>query len=98
MIDSGTVLPFSAISGRSIEILPLSAVLPPVNFAISAAASAGVAAAGQGPPTAARTAPAPTSANISRRDLCLMTFLRPATARADPLAINVCDPHDNVGR
>jgi hypothetical protein len=42
---------------------------------------------GFGPPTAARTAPAPPSANISRRDLCLMTFLRPATARADPLAI-----------
>ena len=47
--DSGTVLPFSAISGSSIVILPLSAVLPPVNLAICSAASLAAAEALRAP-------------------------------------------------
>ena len=35
----GTVLPFSAISGRSSLTLPSAGVLPPVNFLISSSAS-----------------------------------------------------------
>src|ERR1700689_2841642 len=62
---SGTVLPFSAISGRSIAILPLSVALPPVNFAISASASAGVAMLSS-TATSVSVIPAPSSKALRR--------------------------------
>src|SRR5262249_54590556 len=56
---SGTVLPFSAISGRSSLTLPTTGCLPPVNFLIRSAESLAAAAGVTAPPrTAARTAPA----------------------------------------
>src|ERR1700734_3537437 len=62
---SGTVLPFSAISGRSIVIWPLSAALAAVNLAISASASAGVAMPSS-TATSVSVIPAPSSRALRR--------------------------------
>ncbi len=72
MTDSGTVLPFSAISGSSIAILPFSGVLPPVNLAISSAASLAAAKAAPFQPATVSAAPPAPSAKAARRDkLCI---------------------------
>src|ERR1051325_6840423 len=72
----GTVLPFSAISGRSSLTLPSRAVLPPVNFLIASSASF-LANAGGAPSARAPAAPA-ASAKASRRLMVSVIFvLRP---------------------
>src|SRR4029077_15026613 len=70
--DSGTVLPFSAISGNTIEILPSVVVLPPVNLAIWSAASFAAADARSSSPMNVSAAPDTPSARASRRDSCRM--------------------------
>src|SRR5947207_15697819 len=82
--DNGTVLPFSAISGNSIEILPFSAVLPPVKPEIWAAASLAAAHAGSPRPMKVSAAPVAPSAKASRRDSCRIEVSSGNRLGADP--------------
>src|SRR5262245_61048843 len=77
MTDSGTLLPFSAITGRSMVMRPAVAVLPEENFAISALGCEGSADAPRRPSSMPIPAPRAVTRASRRVIVCVLPALRP---------------------
>src|SRR5262245_22936205 len=95
--DSGTLLPFSAITGRSIVMRPAVAVLPEENFAISALACGGSADALRRP----SSMPVPTPRAVARASrrviVCVLLALRLRDIAIHRLML-VSDANDSADR
>src|SRR5262245_49242545 len=96
MTDSGTLLPFSAITGRSMVMRPAVAALPEENFAISALACEGSADAPRRPSSVPIPAPRAVTRASRRVIVCALPALRPRDDIAILRLMLVSDANDSA--